>query len=1356
MGWMKNKDLICLLVFVLILGFGLPAKSSERPEDFRGKPSSFFEEIRERHYKERIPGRQEKGQIRKHPPLEASLATSLSSSPTKITDHQANMVTENNSWSVNDEIVFVSNRGGDNFDLWKMNSDGSNPTQLTDDSLIEFWGETCWSPDGNKIAYIAYDGYMKNYLMVVNGDGSGKRELVNVADGDDYIGGIAWSPDSSKIAYGFGEGEGWDNDYNIWVINADGTGNTQLTTDGQSGNLSWSPDGTKIVYHILTPNEIYIMDLDGSNKTFLTEGICPVWSPDGQWIAHTDTGAREIILKIRPDGTDITPLTDNKDKKGVWTLAWTPDSSKIIYGTLNLTKEVWVITSDGRQKWQLLPSPPPQHWERQGISPDSSRIVYNSCSDIYTVPIGPPVGTSSKLTNTPAYLRGGSFLSGKGWSPDGNKILYHQHNTAQTPTGCFGSYWLMNKDGSGKIELPISDDTYVDNWSPDSSKIAYVFYEGEGWDNDYNIWVINADGTGNTQLTTDGRNKGGSSWSPDGTKIVYHILTPNEIYIMDSDGSNKTFLTEGLCPAWSPDSQWIVYCKEDSPHEPEPEPGIWKIRPDGRDATRLTSGGYGGLPVWSPDGTMIAHLAHIPDNGSELRVVTSDGTQNWLVLSGNFVSLSWSPDSSRIAFCNLVERNVYMININGTGLTKINAENTLTDQVNWSSQNVLAYQQNGDIWVNDVGGSSISGKVTEADETTPIEGVTVKALQNGTEEGSATTDASGNYTIPDLPADTYTVTPSKAGYTFSLGSQEVTVPPDATGIDFTGTVTNTTLFVSPATKTVGIGSTFTLDIELSDAPEFDSLETYLSFDPNILEVTNLAQGPFPQGTTVIKKDYDNQNGKIDYAAGLLSGTAQGSGTVLTITFKAKGHGTTDICFDFDSQALRETRILRRGIPIAFTTTCGEVTVTDKGRVSGYVKFDLERINHHLGIEVTVSGTGLKTETDENGYFAIEGVPPGTYQIATCAPGASPREWKDVTISSGTETSLDTLILLNGDVDGECVEGNYMIDIVDFVHYYREHFGKTSNDTGWNDGECYTRDDYINSDFNGDGKVDLVDFSGFFIEDFPNRTTPCTQSPAAASPSSFVVSKTPSLFTNAGASATFKIEPQTSQTNIGETFTMKIVLSDAPLFDALGTYLSFDPGILEVTGISPGSFPESIDLIISDYDNQKGEINYTALHSLTQGSGTVLTITFKVKTHGSSEITFDTIRPRKTCILNGTTYLSLATQGATAFGLYGETKSDLNEIVVYPNPFKPNDGNDDTGKSYDGSPFSGIVFANLSQDVTIKVFNLAGELVNELSGTGRIWWDAKNKEGKEVASGVYIYLVTDKNGQKTTGKFTIIR
>jgi hypothetical protein len=83
-----------------------------------------------------------------------------------------------------------------------------------------------------------------------------------------------------------------------------------------------------------------------------------------------------------------------------------------------------------------------------------------------------------------------------------------------------------------------------------------------------------------------------------------------------------------------------------------------------------------------------------------------------------------------------------------------------------------------------VGGGNtlfISGRVTDG-SSNPISGVAVSAGAGG----SATTDANGYYTITDLSNGTYTLTPTKSGYTFSPPSRTVSVPPDATGQDFTG------------------------------------------------------------------------------------------------------------------------------------------------------------------------------------------------------------------------------------------------------------------------------------------------------------------------------------------------------------------------------------------------------------------------------------------------------------------------------------------------------------------------------------------------------------------------------------------
>jgi hypothetical protein len=106
-----------------------------------------------------------------------------------------------------------------------------------------------------------------------------------------------------------------------------------------------------------------------------------------------------------------------------------------------------------------------------------------------------------------------------------------------------------------------------------------------------------------------------------------------------------------------------------------------------------------------------------------------------------------------------------------------------------AASNLVSGDTNGkyDIFVLDRGGGlttySISGRVTDG-SSNGISGVSVSDGAGHT----ATTDSSGNYTLSGLSGGTYTITPSKSGYTFSPASRAVTVPPDSTGQDFTGTI----------------------------------------------------------------------------------------------------------------------------------------------------------------------------------------------------------------------------------------------------------------------------------------------------------------------------------------------------------------------------------------------------------------------------------------------------------------------------------------------------------------------------------------------------------------------------------------
>lgn len=107
--------------------------------------------------------------------------------------------------------------------------------------------------------------------------------------------------------------------------------------------------------------------------------------------------------------------------------------------------------------------------------------------------------------------------------------------------------------------------------------------------------------------------------------------------------------------------------------------------------------------------------------------------------------------------------------------------------------------------------------------------------------------------------------------------------------------------------------------------------------------------------------------------------------------------------------------------------------------------------------------------------------------------------------------------------------------------------------------------------------------------------------------------------------------------------------------------------------------------------------------------------------------------------------TITTRHLSIFGLFTPIVVDLSNIIVYPNPFKPHLGH------------TGIYFKGLTEKTTIKIYNIAGELVRKIENVdGETTWDARNNSGNKVASGVYIYLITNDKGNKRTGKLAVIK
>ena len=138
------------------------------------------------------------------------------------------------------------------------------------------------------------------------------------------------------------------------------------------------------------------------------------------------------------------------------------------------------------------------------------------------------------------------------WSPDGSKIVFTSNRNSNVH-----NIYVMNADGTGLTRLTTNDygNDFTPAWSPDGSKI--VFTSGRAPNEWYQIYVMNTDGTGITQLTPDTSWNIEPAWSPDGSKIVFcsnRYGGLGSLYVMNADGTGQTQLTypppTDRAPAW--------------------------------------------------------------------------------------------------------------------------------------------------------------------------------------------------------------------------------------------------------------------------------------------------------------------------------------------------------------------------------------------------------------------------------------------------------------------------------------------------------------------------------------------------------------------------------------------------------------------------------------------------------------------------------------------------------------------------------------------------------------------------------------------------------------------------------------
>jgi len=199
------------------------------------------------------------------------------------------------------------------------------------------------------------------------------------------------------------------------------------------------------------------------------------------------------------------------------------------------------------------------------------------------------------------------------------------------------------------------------------------------------LFAMNLDGSGETQITREGADHEDPAWSPDGRKLAFILIKGGKkiVHLMNPDGTGLEAVTPGtqsaIHPSFTADGKAILYCTDDDLRPPaKNEAEIYSIDLATKRVRALISGGVNTFPVMSPDGTKIAYRKIVGDMNSEVFVADADGrnprnlTNNWTFEGWP----AWSPDSKQIAFAgnrNNAGYQIFLMNADGSNLRLVAA-----------------------------------------------------------------------------------------------------------------------------------------------------------------------------------------------------------------------------------------------------------------------------------------------------------------------------------------------------------------------------------------------------------------------------------------------------------------------------------------------------------------------------------------------------------------------------------------------------------------------------------------------------------------------------------------------------------
>jgi serine/threonine protein kinase/sugar lactone lactonase YvrE len=396
-------------------------------------------------------------------------------------------------------------------------------------------------------------------------------------------------------------------------------------SDVQYAGLTFSRDGDFINYvaaekNSSTSNLYQIPGLGGNPRRLISNvGSAVTFSPDGQQLAFVrnlpDTG-EDVLMIAAANGSGERKLAVRKLPNFFRSVAWSPDGKTIACGAGSFvpsynTYVVEVAVESGKEKqigtqsWMFMGQ---LAWTADGraliLAASEQGVGSFEAQQIWSVSY--PEGEARRITNDL------NNYTGVGLTADSNRLVTVQSETSS-------SIWLAPNSEANRATRLTSGAGQVDGrdglaWTPDG-KIVYASNASGNLD----LWIMDADGSHQRQLTENSRINNDPAVSPDGRYIIFtsdRAGTPN-IWRTDIDGSNARQLTSGSGEdnaQCSPDGQWVVYTLLGAG-----KPTLWRVPIEGGASQQLTDK-YTAAPVFSPDDKSMACLYREEQPNSPLKL----------------------------------------------------------------------------------------------------------------------------------------------------------------------------------------------------------------------------------------------------------------------------------------------------------------------------------------------------------------------------------------------------------------------------------------------------------------------------------------------------------------------------------------------------------------------------------------------------------------------------------------------------------------------------------------------------------------------------------------------------------------